>query len=310
MSKRRLWVVAGLAVLVGLAAWRLVPRPAAPTAAPAGTRATANRVATLSPALSEIAFAIGAGTKVCGVADFTIYPPEADKLPRLGAFINPNLELLASLKPDLVVVQGQHDKVRDYCRDHGQAFAAYPLDKVEDVFTIGADLGRRLGCAASAERAVASWRAELAAVREAVKGEPPVKTYLSIGRPEGRLSALTTCNQKTFLSELLAVAGGQNVFADAIEQYPQPSLESLVQRAPEVILDLQPGSGMGGSAKQASRADWQAVSSVPAVRNDRIVVLSEDYLLIPGPRLTQTARLLARALHPKLSAQLADPVGR
>ena len=308
MSRGRLWVVAALALLVGVAAWRLTPHPdlpAAPTGAPP-QQAAAQRVVTLSPALSEIAFAIGAGERVVGVADFTEHPPEAAKLPRLGAFINPNLELLASLRPDLVVVQGQADKIRDYCRDHHQAFVAYQLDSVADVFTVARDLGARLGRTAEAEQVAKRWRAELDAVRETVSAEPRVKAFLSVGRPEGRLTSMTTCSDKTFLSELLTTAGGDNVFGDALEKYPQPSLESLVQRGPEVVIDLQPG-GMGGRTGATPVSDWQAVSSVPAVRNGRVIVLSEDYLLIPGPRMVNTARLLARTLHPKLAARLVEP---
>jgi iron complex transport system substrate-binding protein len=299
MSPRRAWIAAVIAAAVGLAAWRFAPKP--PAAAPAGL--PAQRVVALSPALVELVFAIGGGPRVVGVSDFTTWPPEAAGVPSVGSYINPNLEALAALRPDLVLLQGQHQKVRDYCLAHGQRYAALKLESLADVFAALSELGRQLGAESGARTVAAQLHAELDGVRRAVAGRPAVKTFVCLGRPEGPPNSLVTCRGGTFLDELLTAAGGANVFADAKEPYPTPALEVLTARAPEVILDLQPGRALDDAGRAKVAAEWQALPTLPAVRAGRVEVLTEDYLLVPGPRLGQTVRRLAAVLHPEAGRQ-------
>jgi iron complex transport system substrate-binding protein len=292
---RRLALWAALAAVAGAALWfagRPKSEPAEPPVATA-PQVVPRRVVTLSPALTEIAYALGAGDRLVGVSDFSDWPPEAKQKPSVGAFINPNFERITELKPDLVVVQGQHEKVREFCEAQGQAYVAFPYDSVADVYATLRGFGQRLGLAEAGEAAAARLAAELAAVRQAVAGRPPVATFVSVGRPEGRIAGLSTCGPGTFLSEILTLAGGRNVFADAKLLYPTPSLEALTARAPRVILDLQPGRTVDPATERRLRAEWRVLPTLPAVQQQRIAVITETYATIPGPRMGQLARRLA-----------------
>jgi len=293
-TPRQLWLAACLAAVLGLLSWALVPRDAATTDSTTGP---IRRVVSLSPALTEIIYAVGAGDRLVGISDFTIYPPEALKLPSCGGQMNPNLELITSLDPDLVVYQGDHEQVRDFCEAQGRRGWNHRLDTLADLVTILRELGEVLDCSAGGDAAAAQLQRELAAVREQAARRPRVKVFVCVGRQADRLGGLTTCGPGSFLDELVALAGGDNILSDATTLYPQPSLEALTARAPEVILDLQPGEPDTPEQRAAIRAVWQPLAAIPAVQHDRIEPLFGDETLLPGPRVGGVARKLFEALH-------------
>jgi iron complex transport system substrate-binding protein len=272
--------------------------PAVPPASIESQAASVPRtVVTLSPAVTEIVFALGQGTKVVGVSDFVTYPEEAKELPPLGGYINPNLEVLRALSPDLVIFQGISDEVQDACKSMGQESLSVKLDTIEDVWHAIGAIADRLGCKVEGDRLASDLKAELDAVRAAVAGEPPVRVFICAGREPGTVGHAMTCAKGTFLDQLVAVAGGDNVFHDTRGLYPTPSLEQVVKAAPEAIVDLQPGADATKAAECAK--DWAQLGALPAVTNGRVLVVTDEYLLTPGPRLTQSARRLARLLHPE-----------
>ncbi len=296
--------IAAIAAAAGLAAgmwathWPRAPeQPLAEpvTGAPVGAR----RAVSFSPALTELVFALGQEGRLVGVSSFCTYPPEARRLPACGGHIDPNLELLARLAPDVVVIQGESPTLRDWCQSTGQRYVSVKLDSLEDIWAAARRLGEVLDCRSEAEALVAALEAELRAVRLTVARRRPVRVFLCLGREPGKLRGLMTAGRDAFITDVLRMAGGENVFADAPTLYPQPSLEALVARRPEVILDLQPEWGGTEEETDALVAQWGALDTVPAVRNGRVTVLTEDYLLIPGPRVGRLARRLATVLHPE-----------
>jgi iron complex transport system substrate-binding protein len=113
----------------------------------------------------------------------------------------------------------------------------------------------------------------------------------------GAMAGLTTVGPKSFLAELVEIAGGRNVFSEMDAPYPQISKESLIVRDPRVILELRPGEDLDEEATRSLRQDWQALPTLRAVREGRIHVLTDEVLLVPGPRIVRAARILARAIH-------------
>lgn len=287
---------------VGLWAWlRGGPTPVAPPAPASAPVTGPRRVISLSPAMTEMLFALGVGDRVVGVTDFCAYPPEAAQRPRCGGFLNPNLEAIADLEPDLLVLQGLHDTVRDWCAANGRAYVAFELDSLADLRAALRGLGTALGESAAAEALIARLEGELLAVRRAVDSRPAVPVFVCTGRAEGPPDVLNTCGGGSFLSELATIAGGRNVFGELPELYPQPSLEALSERSPAAILDLRPGQELDDDARRRIVGEWSALATLPAVRDGRVVVLTETHVLLPGPRAGATARVFARALHPDLN---------
>ncbi|HUT37052.1 MAG TPA: helical backbone metal receptor [Planctomycetota bacterium] len=261
------------------------------------------RIVTMAPSVVELLFAIGAGGRVAGVGDWCFHPPEAKRLPRVGGEYNPSLERMLTLQPDLLIVQGRADKVETFCRHNGIRVLHLNTDTLGTLRSGLHELGRAIGLAAEADRLAARIQMELAAVASRVAGRPRPSVFLCMNHSPGSLRGLSTAHGKSLLSELLDVAGGENVLGDIDLAYPPVSKEQLLQREPEVILDLHPGEELSDGARRQLLADWQAMASLPAVRDGRIYVLTDDSLLVPGPRVPLVARRLAEALHPEAEAE-------
>lgn len=292
-GRRAGWVgTAPMALALVLAACQ-GPAPAPPT--PEGLP---QRAVSFAPAVTEMVFALGQGDVVVGVSDFCDYPPEVAELPRLGGYMNPNLEQMALLQPEIVFVQGLHPAVSEFSKGYAIPLVNVRLDTVADVlagFETVADALGDPGAGAALRRRVAT---ELDAVRAAVAGRPRPKVLIINTRTSHNLDALFSVGGGAFVSELVAAAGGDNVFADSTTLYFEASKEAVVAAAPEVILEFHAGESLSAAETARYTADWDALPSVPAVAQGRIHLITPSYALRPGPRIGATARLLAGVLHP------------
>ncbi len=254
------------------------------------------RIVCGSPAVAEIVFALGCGDRVVGVSDYTVHPPEAKQKESIGGWINPNRERLLIMQPDIIISQGRHETLDAFARKYGMRFQAVQMDTLADIYTAIESIAKTLGVAERGETLNADIRAAIAAVTTPAADTPPKRVLLLFSRTPGSLSGLGTVGPGTFLDDMIRVVGGTNIFADATGVYPQISKESLLVRRPEVILEVHP-DGWDEPTIARLRADWQALADLPAVRNDRIHYLTQDFLLIPGPRAGLIAEALSQAIH-------------
>jgi len=280
---------------------------AAATAAPTPASEKNQRIVSLAPSATEILFALGAGDRVVGVSDYCAGPEAALGLPRVGGLVNANLERIVALAPDLLLTIGKAERLRGLAEAEGIPFRSLTMESVADVGRAIHELGRLVGGERRAAALGADLDARLAAVRGRWAATPPVSTLLVLSRPAGRLAGLMTCNRTSFLSELLTVAGGSNCFAAAPTRYLTPGLERVVRVAPAVIVELVPDRSRwaGGDhrppltrlQREQRIAEWEILSSVPAVRDHRVRVVTGRHLLIPSLHLAETAEAFAAVLH-------------
>jgi iron complex transport system substrate-binding protein len=245
----------------------------------------------LAPNLSETLFALGLGDRVVGVGDFSTWPPEAADKPRLGGLFDANLERIVSLKPDLAVLLPSEKDLAAKLQPLGIEVLTIPNESLADIeksFTTVAD---RCGVPDAGARLTADWRTGLAP--RPVPGKPRV--VISVGRQEGRLADVLVAGPDTFYQELLTRLGAENVFADAPVRYPKVSLEELVARKPDVILELR-AEEIPPEAARLLAHDWDQLGDIPAVRTGRVRILSGDWTAIPGPRLPKLYAELRKAL--------------
>lgn len=289
------WTILAVVVIVAVALAALLAGAEKPGAARAGYP---QRIVCMAPNIVETVFALGAGDRVVGVSDYTVYPPEAVRLPSVGAQYNADLERIASLKPDLVIVQERHDKVEQLCAARGIEVMRVKMLRVETILEGVRQLGDRLGVPENAAALQRKILADLAAVRARVQGLPTVSVFFCVGRTPGALRGLFATGGTSFLTELIAIAGGRNVYADVQDSYPQITAESLVQLAPQVIIETYPSQPFSEEQRKGIVSDWSALPHVPAVREGRIYLLTEDFLVLPGPRIGLIAARLAEVLHP------------
>lgn len=253
----------------------------------------------MAPSITEVVFTLGQGDRVAGVSEFCEYPPEAKKKPFCGGWMNPNLEVISKLKPDLVILQGEHQKVREFCERRGIPFLAVDMDSLGTTRKGIEAIGRRLGCTEEGSALISRMEKEFEEVRKKVANRLRPKVFVALGHKQGSLSGIYTSGGGGFLSEILELAGGEDIFKDIGSAYPKPSLESLVKRSPDIILEMHPGEELSEEDWQQLLKDWEAIPSLPAVKNGRIERISESYTLLPGPRLTILARKLAGIFHPE-----------
>ena len=251
-----------------------------------------------SPAVTEIVFALGCGDRVVGVSDYTAFPPEAQQKPRIGGSINPNRERLLAARPDSIVTQGRHDALSAFATTYGVRFLAIKLDTLADLYTSIHAISTLLGVPEQGRRLEAELRATLGTIAQRCSAMPPKRVLLLFGRTPGDLTGLNTVGANTFLNEIISLAGGTNIFADATGLYPHVSKEAILVRQPEVILELHP-DGLSEAARTRLTADWVALAQTPAIQQAPLRYLTNDCLQIPGPRVGEIAQAFANAINPK-----------
>jgi iron complex transport system substrate-binding protein len=272
----------------------------------------ATRIVSLVPPLTEMLFAVGAGSQVVGVSSYDDFPPEVASRPRVGALLDPDTERILSLKPDLVIVYGSQTELEGQFRRVGIRVYSYRHggigNGIGNVLQTIRDLGALTGHKADGDRVTAHLQSQLDSIRARVRGRPRPRTMLVIGRDPMVLRGLYVSGGIGFLHELLDVAGGEDVFADVKREAVQPSNETMLVRAPQVIIELHPGETPPSAVVQKERAVWSLLPAVPAVRNGRVHLLYGGYLLAAGPRLAGATETLARVLHPDAFAEAGPQV--
>ena len=282
--------VAAVVVLVVLAV--------AATGVGAGAADEPRRIVSLVPATTEMLFVMGAGDRIAGVSTYDRFPPDVARIPKVGGLLDPDVERLLSLKPDLVIVYDtQTDLKRQLERARIPIFR-YVHRGLPDITETMRVLGERIGMKAAAVAAAARIEQQLAAIRARVAGRPRPKTLLVFGRESGTLRHIDASGGYGFLHDLLDLAGGSDVLGDLHQQSVDMSTEMILTRAPEVILELHYGDSLKPERFDAERRVWNALPSVPAVRNNRVFLLAGDEFVVPGPRIVVAAERFARTLHP------------
>jgi len=255
-----------------------------------------------SPSITEIVFSLEKGEQVVGVSDYSVYPPAALNRPKIGGLFNPNRERIISLKPNLFIAQGKNAAISRLCREQGIELLSVRLDSLADIPAAILLLGQRLKAEKQADYMIRTIEQELTSVKNLTSRYPPRKVFITLGHTPGDLTGLMTSGPGTFLHELIEIAGGENIFADAHGLYPQISKEALVMRQPEIILEVFP-AGISEGNRELLRQDWERMAILPAVKNGRIFYLTDDYILIPGARIGQTAQKFADIFHPDMNIE-------
>jgi iron complex transport system substrate-binding protein len=263
------------------------------------TRATeAKRIVSLVPALTEMLFALGAGPRVIAVSSYDEFPPEVKSLPKVGALLDPDMERILGLRPDLVIIYGSQTDLQAQLARAGIGVFNYRHAGLAGVLNALKELGAAVGRATEGERLAGDIRGRLDAIQARVRGRPKPRTLLVFERDPASLRGVYVSGGVGFLHDMLGIAGGVNVFADVARESVQPSVETMLARAPDVILEVRVKGLLAPADIAEAKRVWGALASVPAVRQGRIQILTGDHLVVPGPRVVQGTEAFARALHP------------
>lgn len=257
------------------------------------------RVISLVPNVTEIIYALGAGNRMVGVSSYDTYPPEVKTLPKVGALLDPNVERILSLKPDLVVIYGSQQDLKEQLEKAGIGVFPYRHAGLAGITSTIKELGARLEETAAADAVVGGIERGLDDIRRRVQGRPRPRTLIVFGRERLSLRGMYVSGGVGFLHDMLGVAGGENVFADVKTESVQASTEQVIARRPDVIMEVRAvNTAYPVGERDAELRIWNTLGSIPAVRNGRVLFLFDDRIVIPGPRVVEGTLAIARALHP------------
>ncbi|WAS53504.1 cobalamin-binding protein [Burkholderia ambifaria] len=254
--------------------------------------APAQRVISLAPHATELVYAAGGGAKLVGTVTYSDYPPAAQAVPRVGDNKALDLERIAALTPDLIVVwrHGNAERQTDALRAlHIPLFFSEPKH-LDDVATSLRQLGTLLGTAPVADAAAASFSRDIAALRARYAARAPVTMFFQVwDRP------LTTLNGAHLFNEVIALCGGRNVFAALKPLAPSVTDEAVLAANPEAIVTTSAGATRS-DAPLPSLARWRAWPALTAVARNNLFAIDGDLLTRPSPRIAQGAAALCEDL--------------
>lgn len=243
------------------------------------------RIISLTPHLTELLFAVGAGAQVVGVDSASDYPAVAQSLPRVGDYSRINFERILALKPDLVLVWMGGNRAADIhaLKKLGLPVLHTQATQLKDVARLSRLIGKASGHAGQGEAAARDFTTRLAALQVKLPSRPPVKVFYQVwDRP------LITVGGTHWISDALTLCGAHNVFAELRALSPAVSLEAVLQRSPELIVS--------GTDAPDMRRQWQRYASLPAVTNQAFARLDADRLHRLTPRLIEGVAELCAAV--------------
>ncbi|HEY0100393.1 MAG TPA: ABC transporter substrate-binding protein [Pyrinomonadaceae bacterium] len=256
------------------------------------------RIISLSPSTTEVLYGVGAFERVVAVSDYDKFPPEVARLPRIGGWSNTNLEQVATLKPDLVIMtSSQAPLIKDKLDALGVRTVTVPSFTVEDALAGIEQIGAVTGREEAARKLLAETRAKLEDVGARTRELPRLRVLCIVDRVPGTLRGLYTATRGSFFSELIEIAGGESIAPPASNGFGQISKEAIVTLNPDIIFDMLQ-TGEGRMAEDVQEV-WRELSNVRAVRDGRVYNLRDESMLHPSQFIGDTARKFAELIHPQ-----------
>ena len=248
-----------------------------------------HRLICLLPSVVDDVYALGAGSDVIAVSDYTKYPPEAARKPSIGIPLTPSIETIVSLHPDLVIASADSNREETIRQLEQVGVTIFVLNPhgIEGILSSISSLGEAIGREDAATRLVSQLRARLDAVRSRVKDKPILTVFLPIW-----YDPIITIGKHAFITEIIAAAGGKSITEEIPQEWPQISLETMIERKPDALVLVQ-GSRMS-IADVENRAGWKTLT---AIRNHHIYIV-DDRMELPSPVAFDALEDLARQLHP------------
>jgi iron complex transport system substrate-binding protein len=258
------------------------------------------RIVVMAPAAAEVLEILGVTDRVVGRGDYVVWPPALRTLPRVGAYHAPSVETVLSLRTTLLLTtssqaaRGAHARLREL----GVEVLALETNTYESMLDSIVAIGREVGHEEQARRVVAELRKDMNEIRELAHGAPGRRVVFVVDR-----DPVYVAGPGSHVDEMIRAVGAENIAADAASDWQLLSMEVILERAPEVIIDTSDNGE--GALRGRVAGPWGRWPFLPAVENDRVFWVDPSRLVIPGPRLPQMTRLMGRLIHPEIFGEPA-----
>jgi iron complex transport system substrate-binding protein len=252
------------------------------------------RIVSLDPSVTEILFALGLNREVVGVTDYCDYPQEAKSKSKVGGYLDPNIEAIALLEPDLVVTTLKSDTPRliEQLENFGMGVFVLDPQRIEDIFENISSLAKLTNREERGEQLVGALQERLHEVKRKVDGIYRPGVFLGMGA-----DPLISVGPGSFANDLVEIAGGRNVASHSSSRYRKYALEEILLADPEVIIIC---SMIPNDPCLTQKRWWERWANISAVRNGRIYVVEANLITRPGPRIIEGLMEIAKAIHPEV----------
>lgn len=263
----------------------------------AGADDTVRRVVSLAPAITEIIYSLGAEDVLVGVSDYCDYPPAAFTKEKVGGFINPNLEKIVSLSPDMVILSPnsgtqQIQSRLDRLGVKNTVVSFYTIEELIDAYkVIGKMLGKEQEAIAFENTVRGRMKSISSRVQEAAS---PLVLFVRSHEP------LYVAGCGTYEDDLITVAGGKQCIVESAVRYPQYNIEEIIRLNPAIIIDATFYETPDFLQRRLIRDFWSSVKSIDAVANGQVYIIKTDIHSVPGPRTPLMLDIMAQIVHPEI----------
>jgi len=254
----------------------------------------AKRIISLAPSITEILFALGLNEEIAAVTNFCDYPEAVLKKPRIGGFINPSIEKIVSLKPDLIIATRDGNRWETINRLSDLGFSVYLIHpkSFNGVMKAIHHIGVMVGKEEESRKIIVNMISEKEDITTRIKSLPKPKVFFQIG-----YAPIMTVGRETLADDLIRLAGGKSISENELISYPLYSIEAILSKAPEIII----------MSSMESRRDysnlikwWQNWNSIPAVKLNAIYVIDSNLVDRPTPRIIEGLEALTKMIHPEV----------
>lgn len=263
---------------------------------------TSQRIISLAPSITESLFALGLGDRVVAVTDYCDFPSEVNTLPKVGGFINPNLETIIALQPDLVILLANQQRVVEQLQQLNIPTLPVLNTSLDDIKRTIAVIGKQTQHQQQADELLNKINQKIDYIAGKTKGldRPTVMITMGHSIDSQHMKQVFIAGQHDFYNDLITLAGGQNVYKAQQPSVPSLSVEGIMQLNPQIIFDIYPEASDHNSDLIEVLLQWKNLKYVDAIKNNRIHIIEQNYATIPGPRIFLLLDQLARLIHPEV----------
>jgi iron complex transport system substrate-binding protein len=244
-------------------------------------------------------YALGAQDELVGVTSYCDFPPEAQQKPVIGDFAAPNIEMMLSQKPDLVVILSGRIDLEDKLRPFSLPVLVLEHETLAKIYESIGILGKRIGREEAATSLISNIENRLARIEQELSGLPKKEVLFLVGRNSGSLTDIYVVGTRSYLGQLIELAGASNIFSDLPASYPKVSIEQILIKDPEIIIDMSYMEAPDDETLEEALKIWAQFPSIQAVARDDVHIVSSDVFLVPGPRIAEAVASLANIFHGK-----------
>lgn len=311
MVHSRRWLIAIALVIAGAIGLGITLQlrgesPESTTVSPSQAKEVASRsyqrIVSLSPSITECLFALELGDRVVGVTNYCDYPPEALTKSKVGGYYDLNLEAIVALRPDLVVCMPNHADHLSDLENLGLSHLTIDHRKVAKILDSLKTLGRTCGVPERAEAIVQDIRQRMTSVQERVVDARRPRVLVCVGRNMGSatIDEVYIAGNGGFYDEMITLAGGMNAYQGKGElAFPVITGEGLLRLEPEIIIDMVADLPESGLSEADVLRQWNSFPDLSAVKNGRVLLFTDDFAVVPGPRFIQILEKMANVIHPE-----------